>query len=219
MGEDRRRIVGASGLVAAAWIALSATPNAGSAARPTCERASGKTIVANDRVRAFARAERLFVCAAMSRRVFALGDYAPYGCDSSSGCSGVGEPVLAGRYVAYVEFEATRDAGTSAIYFLDTKRARVRRVWREGTLDSMEEVATVALVATRRGGVAWIALSGQTGVPGATARVYGANAGANPELLDEGQGLEIDPDSLALSDSERTLYWTHSGQPRSASIR
>ena len=151
--------------------------------------------------------------------MLALGDYLPYGCDSSSGCRGVGRPVLVGRHVAYVEFEATRYAVTSAIYVLDTRRARVRRVWREGTLDSMEEVAIVNLVATRRGGVAWIALSGQTGVPGATARVYRAYAGVNPELLDEGQGLEIDPDSLALSHSERTLYWTRSGQPRSASIR
>lgn len=213
----RGRIVRGTVLVAAGCIAIAATANGSSAARPKCEQASGKTLVANERVRAFARGERLYVCSAGSRRMFMLGDYLNV-CESSSGCSGVGVPALAGRYVAYVQVEQTRDAATSAIYVLDTKRARERRVWREGSLESRESVSLGGLVVTRLGAVAWIAVRRPTGVAGSdTRRVFKSDVGASREVLDEGQGIEIA--SLALSGSERTIYWANSGLPRSAPIK
>ena len=205
-------------LIATAGLALGATSNNASAARPTCEGASGKTIAANQRVRAFTRGERLYVCAARSRRTLVLGDFLSGGCDTSSGCSGVGRPVLAGRYVVYVEARQTRTAGATVIYMLDTKRSRLRRIWGEGNLESTESVGISDLIATRLGGVAWIAVRGETGGAGTfRSRVFKANAGANLELLDEGQGTE--PGSLGLSESERRIYWTSSGQSRTARIR
>lgn len=205
-------------LLAAGCIALGAGPSAGLASRATCEQASGKTVVANERVRAFTRGERLYVCAARSRRMFVLGDFVSGGCDTSAGCSGVGLPVLAGRYVVYVEARQSRTAGTSAIYMFDTKRVRERLIWREGSLESLESVGISDLIATRLGGIAWIAVRGETGGAGTfRSRVFKANAGANLELLDEGQ--DIEPGSLGLSESQRRIYWTSSSQPRTAPIR
>lgn len=206
-------------LVATVCLAIGATTDAASAPRPGCERASGKTIVANTFARAFVRAESLFVCAAGSRWILTLGDYLP-SCDSSSGCAGAGKLKLAGRYLAYEELDATPNATTSTIYAVDTRRTRVRRVWREETVESMEYTSVRDLVATRRGGVAWISLSGQTGAPAkTTTRVFRANAGASPELLDQVQGLDIELGSLALGEGERSIYWTHSGQPRTAPVK
>lgn len=203
---------------ASASLVIGPSSNAASSVRPTCERADGKTIVANTLARAFVRSERLYACATRSRRMLTLGDYLPF-CDSASGCSGAGKLNLAGRYLAYEQLDATRDAGSSAVYIVDTRRARVRRVWREGDAASMEYTSVAGLVATQRGGVAWIALSGQTGVPGKTkTRVFRANAGARPEVLDQVQGLDIELDSLALSEGQRSVYWINSGQPRAAPI-
>lgn len=223
-------------LVAAACIALGAAPNAGWAARPKCEQASGKTLVANGRVRAFAQRGLLYACATGSRRMFFLGDNPSGTCESPSCESrGIEQVELAGRYVAYLEGELTRDAGTAAIYLLDTKRARKRRVFSGGSLESREKVTAPALVVTPRGGVAWIAVrelpEATTGPR--TTRVFKQNAGASRELLDavdvgegaplEGQGTlggqGIDLTSLALSEGGRTVYWTNSGQPRTAPIK
>lgn len=206
-------------LVAGACIAVAATPEAGSAARPTCDEAGGKTIVENERVRAFARKGLLYACAAASRRTFVLGDYTSEACGSPTCESeGIDQVELAGRYVAYVEGESTRDAGTAAIFVLDTKRARERRVFREGDLASMESVFITGLAVTRLGGIAWIVTRAPTGVPiPGVARVFKQNAGASRELLDEGEG--IDTESLALSESERTVYWTSSGLSRSRPIK
>ena len=206
-------------MIGAACLSIGAASNTVSAAAPTCEQARGKTIVANTLARAFVRAERLYVCATESRRILKLGDYLP-SCESSSGCFGAGKLRLAGRYLAHEELDATPNATTSTIYTVDTRRAQVRRVWREKTIESMEYTSVRALVATRLGGVAWISLSGQTGVPAKTTiRVFRANAGASPELLDQVEGLDIELGSLALAEGGRSIYWTHSGQPRTAAIR
>lgn len=218
MAVGRASVLAILALVATACIALGATAKAGPGSRPKCERAQGKTIAANERVRVLASGDALYACAMASGRMFSLGEEEPDNPCAVFGCDfiGVVQTRLAGRYVAYVEADFDRYGGSVELYLLDTKLARRRGIWREANTN---HAGLAGLVLARRGGLAWLVAQPGTPAGSGTRRVFKADAGAGRELLDERPGEDIGLGSLALSESERMIYWTNSGMPRSAPIR
>jgi hypothetical protein len=132
------------------------------------------------------------------------------------GGTGVIDETLAGTFIAYAEthfspynvsdkYVFVRDLSTGRVVHEVPTGVAVKPVPGQVGLGTV-----VALVVEGDGSVAWIV---GTGPENGTYQVHAVD-GAGSRVL--AVGADIDPGSLALAGS--TLYWTQSGQPRSATL-
>ena len=113
--------------------------------------------------------------------------------------------VLAGRFVAWVRQECRVTVDAETVHVDDLKTGeRVHATQADGVL-------VRRLVVNTKGSVAWIAAAGDQLQVWRADRVTGLNG----ELVD--QGVDVDPDSLALAGG--TFYWRKGASAQSATLR
>jgi hypothetical protein len=115
---------------------------------------------------------------------------------------------LAGRFVAYERLLCSRGDCAGDVRVTDIRRGTTRRSAHFGP--GFTQAST--LVVTPHGAAAWIRFSQTTYI--GELRKLDADGEA---VLDSAPGVELDSRSLAAG--ERTIYWQHNGETRSAPVR
>ena len=143
---------------------------------------------------------------------------------------------LAGRYAAF-SWDVEEGAGSTTnhtLYVYDLRTGKVERrigdVAPGETNGADSSTPVYAIVLKRNASLAWTASFDrkirEEPVPGGHSDVNETvfqvhkidnELADRRTMLDE--GADIEPDSLALGDDRRTVFWTRGGQPRSAELR
>ncbi len=213
----RRHLAGIP-VLALSILALGGTAPSAAAAQ-SCEAKSSRTEEASRYARVYsvrrvqddAVTRRWYGCLLSSGRRVRLGDVGPSGAFSDR----IAPVRLAGRHVAFVsEYTASTGDALGAVVAVRDLRTGVfvSRFQSPGDPNTYD-VTDLELRAN--GSVAWIARI-VAGMPATTTyevRVFPATQ-SHSTIVDSGPA--IGPQSLALS--ARTLYWTHDGAARSASL-
>jgi hypothetical protein len=213
----KSRAIATVAVTAACVVGVSAHAEGKTATRAPCELKSAVTIQANAEVRLFRRKGVVYACSYRTRKLMKFGDDIAGGCrDDVKGCVGVYNYVLAGRNVAYVVSDITRDSQESFVQVADVRRGRARTVWHGGDLAALPpaQVGVSDLVLRADGAVAWITRTGVQGVQGTRQEVHLANA-SGERTADPGPNVEIG--SLALS-AAGTVFWKNGTDLRSATF-
>lgn len=183
-----------------------------------CGSSKGRNIDATSRARLYERGGVLYGCAFKERKVIVLGRRAEDPCDSSSGCSGLRLPRLAGKWAAYDRATATRYVESTRIEVRSLTSGKVRHRWEAGYTDASVTVAaaTTDLVLTERGSIAWITgISRPDNIGGfsSTQEVRKSDGGGSG-VVDS--GADVAEGSLRLCGS--AISWIRAGERRTAPL-
>jgi len=211
--KARKPLALATMCVLSLGLLLLAAPGAGARKRNPCRPKGAKVLAKSTAARIFTvtqssdvlSASTVFGCRNGSRRRTTLGAYAI----GASVDGSADHATLAGRFAAVV---ITDDDCFVTVRVADLRSRHVRKVPSFPDTSSCWNVST--LVLGRRGAVGWIARGDNSGDLPAVRALDSDSSGAR--TLEHLAG--IDPTSLALSASERVLYWTRGGAPRSAPL-
>ena len=201
---------------AAAACSLAVAPRAEAADPPGCTPSGGRTLLANEQVQLFLKRSTLYGCSNARKRAVRITTGLGRRCARIEGCGPLGPVSLGGRYVTYGFNQQTRQGSAGELFVLDLSTRRKVRKWRDGDLAGLGPTAVVAsAVVAPNGRVAWVTVT--SNVPTGRRIDVHIDAGQGDQVVDTAVA-EIDPQSLALAGSG-AVYWTHSGEPRMASLR
>jgi hypothetical protein len=173
-------------------------------------------VLANEQVQLFTKKSTLYGCANRARRSVRITTGLGARCPQIQGCGPLGPVSLGGRYVTYGFNERTRQGSAGELFVLDLSTRRKVRKWRDGDLAGVGPTAVVAsAVIAPSGRVAWTTVT--SNVPTGRRVDVHVDAGQGDTVVDTAVA-GIDPESLSLAASG-AVYWTHSGDARSASLR
>ena len=218
--RDRRRNVVVVSALAGVIVLTGAALAMGSRAHANgadarCALKGSRTVVKTASVRVFKCGETTYACLYSANRRVRLGTYsdAPGG-----GTSGQRAFRLAGRYVAFEDFETEFDFGVYQVVVVNLRSGR--RLIRVNTGQTPQTGGLVAGIGpTTRirlratGQVAWIAQD--TSTPAATRYEVRKGQGRSRSVL-LAQGADVAPRSLGLVGDR--LSWTQRGQRRHATL-
>lgn len=189
-----------------------------------CQLKGSRTVVQNAHTRIYRRDGDTFGCLRTRNKRYKLGAYRR----DDFLFAGQRNLRLAGRYVAYEDFQEGKDGLQYHVVVLDLRTGRRKHDVATGPTPADTGVVgfaygigpTSAIRLRATGAVAWIARNRYADSPlyevrkRDTYRSRGANGDLGTELL--AQGPDIDPASLGLR--RNILSWNQGGQRRSATL-